>query len=213
MTVFFTRASKSAPDRNGQGIHRAAARAWCHRLLLTLALLAPFHLHADDSRVTYAEIVSTEEGYVLNADLVLDFNPRLAEALAHGVALHFVAELKIERPRWYWLDEVVVDQRLDFRLAYHALTRTYRLNVGNLRQNFDNLPDALHIMQHIHNWQVIPPGGGIRPGVSHQVMLRFRHDTAQLPGPFQLSAVAGKEWQADTGWSEWIFMPGAAASR
>ncbi|GHT85608.1 hypothetical protein AGMMS49960_15670 [Betaproteobacteria bacterium] len=187
-----------------------------HRLALILALclslLIPLPAMADDSRITYAEIVSADATYILNADFALDFNPRLEEALAHGVALHFVAEIKIERPRWYWLDEVVVDQRLEFRLAYHALTRSYRLNVGNLRQNFDTLRDALNVMQHIHNWQIARLHD-ITPGVSHQALLRFRHDTAQLPGPFQLSAVASRDWQADTGWMEWIFMPGVAASR
>lgn len=187
-----------------------------HRLALVLALcltlLIALPAQADDSRITYAEIVPSEAAYILNADFALDFNPRLEEALAHGVALHFVAEIKIERPRWYWLNEVVVDQRLDFRLAYHALTRSYRLNVGNLRQNFDNLPDALNVMQHLHNWEIARLRD-ITPGISHQALLRFRHDTAQLPGPFQLSAVASGDWQADTGWMEWIFMPGVAASR
>jgi hypothetical protein len=213
MMAFFSHALKSVVERSHRPFFRPAFRAFLHRSVLAIFLLCVFfHAHADDSRVAYAEIVRSEDGYVLNTDFVLDFNSRLADALAHGVTLYFVAEVKIERPRWYWLNEVSVEQRLDFRLAYHALTRSYRLNIGNLRQNFAKLSDALHTMQHIRNWQLANLDG-LAAGVSHHVMLRFRHDTKQLPGPFQLFAVAGSDWQADTGWMKWTFMPGAAASR
>ncbi|MDR1855162.1 MAG: DUF4390 domain-containing protein [Azoarcus sp.] len=170
------------------------------------AMLLSFSAYAADGRITYAEIVASEEGYVLNADFDFELNSKLTDALSHGVALHFVAELHVERPRWYWLDKVVADRRLEYRLAYHAITRSYRLSIGNLHQSFDSLEEAVRTMQHIRNW-FVASASDLVPGVSHDVELRFFHDTTQLPKLFQLSAVTNGRWTVDTDWLEWTFLP------
>jgi hypothetical protein len=182
-------------------------------LLLPLLLLLTITAQAeDDSRFNYAEILSTPDGYILNADLTFALSPKLTDALAHGVALHFVTELRIERPRWYWFDEVVVDYHIEYRLAYHAITRSYRLTIGSLHQSFDNLTDALRTIQRIRNLHVAP-ARALSAGISHEARLRFHHDTRQLPKPFQLSTVASDDWDIDTEWLEWIFLPGMATSQ
>ena len=184
------------------------------RLLLLVALLAFIPAHADDdASVAYAEIVTAEDGnYVLNADFAFDINPKLTDALAHGLALHFVAELRVERPRWYWFDKTVAHRRVEYRLAYHAITRSYRLTIGSLHWSFEQLKDAVHAMQRLRNWHVAPAAAFL-PGVRHEAELRFFHDTSQLPKLFQLSAVANGNWEVDTDWLEWIFLPGAAVSQ
>ena len=182
------------------------------QLFLTLALLSLSAFGADDSQITFAEIVPGEGGYVLNADIELDINPRLTDAITRGVALHFVAELLVERPRWYWLNEVVVERELNYRISYHAITRSYRLSIGAFHQSFDNLDSALLTMQRIRNWQ-IAGADELAPGVSHEVSLRFRHDTAQLPKPFQVTAIGSRDWNVGTEWLRWTFLPGAATSR
>jgi hypothetical protein len=183
-------------------------------LLFIVALLAACvpAIAAADNRITHAEIVYTEDGHVLNADFELDLNPLLTDALDHGVALHFVIEIRIERPRWYWFDMAVSERRLEYRLTYHALTRSYRLSTGSLHRSFTTLSEALNTLQHIRNWPVAN-AGELKPGVPHEVELRLRHDTSLLPGPFQLSAVANGEWDVDTGWLQWTFLPEAVTSR
>ncbi|PKO56384.1 MAG: DUF4390 domain-containing protein, partial [Betaproteobacteria bacterium HGW-Betaproteobacteria-19] len=140
------------------------------RLLLLLALTSFSAFAADESRITHAEIVPGDGGYVLNADIELDLNPRLTDAIIRGVALHFVAELVIERPRWYWFNEVVVERELNYRISYHAITRSYRLTIGSLHQNFESLDAVLRTMQRIRNWQ-IAGADELAPGVSHEVSL------------------------------------------
>jgi hypothetical protein len=181
------------------------------RLLFLLAFLAFIPASAADGRITDAEIVPSEEGYVLNADFDFELNSKLTDALAHGVALHFIAELRVERPRWYWFDKTVASRRVEYRLYYHAITRRYRLNVGSLHWSFEKLEDAVHIMQHIRHWFVAPAEAFIS-GVRHEVELRFFHDTSQLPKLFQLSAIANGSWEVNTGWMEWTFLPGPAAA-
>jgi hypothetical protein len=182
------------------------------RLLLLLALASFAVFAADESTITHAEIVPGDGGYVLNADIELDLNPRLTDAITRGVALHFVAELVIERPRWYWVNEVVVERELNYRISYHAITRSYRLSIGSLHQSFESLDSALRTMQRIRNWQLTDKDG-LSPGVSHEVALRFRHDTAQLPKPFQVTAIGSRDWNVGTDWMRWTFLPGAATSQ
>ena len=183
-------------------------RRWL--VLLAFASFAAFA--ADESAITHAEIVPGDGGYVLNADIALDLNSRLTDAITRGVALHFVAELVIERPRWYWMNEVVVERELSYRISYHAITRSYRLTIGSLHQSFESLDSALLTMQRIRNWQVTT-GNELEPGISHEVSLRFRHDTAQLPKPFQVTAIGSRDWNVGTDWVHWTFLPGAPTSK
>lgn len=177
------------------------------RLLLLLLLFVPLLVLADD-RVRHAELVAGEDGYVVNADIELDLNPRLVELISHGVSLHFSAQFEIQRPRWYWFDESVIEHSLNYRIAYHAITRTYRLSIGNLHQSFDTLDSVLRTMQRIRNWRVAD-FSTLTPGNTYRASLRLIHDTSMLPRPFQVTAIGSSEWALDTDWMQWTFRAGA----
>lgn len=194
MTAFISRSCASA------------AEAFAARLLVVmLAVLPPFATAAGEVR--YVEIVRGEDGYVVNADIDFELNPRLIDAVSRGVSLHFTAELVIERPRWYWLDEVVVERSLRYRLSYHAITRTYRLSIGSLHQSFDTLDAALRTMQRIRNWHIVA-ADRLEPGVSYNAALRLKHDTSMLPRPFQVTALGNRDWNLGTDWTRWTFLAG-----
>src|SRR5574337_1535035 len=128
-----------------EGLGRALGLALLLALLASLSLWAP---RAEaDNQIRNAEILATDEGYVVNADIDLSLNPRLEEALRRGVSLYFVLECDIYRPRWYWLDEQVVNQSITYRLSYQAITRAYRLSIGSLHQNFDSVEAASKCLQ------------------------------------------------------------------
>ncbi len=181
------------------------------RLRLALAVLlvaaAPLIAFADGS-IRYAEIVPTEEGYVVNADVELELNPRLVDAVSRGVSLYFTADFVIERPRWYWFDEEIIERRLEFRLSYHAITRSYRLSVGSLHQSFDTLDAAVRTMLRIRNWQIVPLER-LETGESYNAALRLRLDTGMLPKPFQVTAIGSRDWNLGTDWMRWTFLAGA----
>ncbi len=199
MTASITRSSASGPER--------AARFVVGVLFALCVSLA----HAE-SVIRSAEIVPGDGGYVLNADIAIELNPRLIDAVTRGVSLYFTTEVLIERPRWYWLNETVARRSLDYRLYYHAITRSYRLSVGNLHQNFDELEQALQTMQRVRNW-LVAETHVLQAGVSHEVSLRFRLDTSQLPKPFQVTAIGSSDWNVETEWVRWTFLPGAPGFR
>lgn len=165
-------------------------------------------VRADDGAIRSAEIVRGEGGYVLNADIDIELNSRLVDAVSRGVSLYFTTELVIERPRWYWFNRVVVDRSLEYRLYYHAITRSYRLSIGSFHQSFDSLDAAVMTMRRVRNWQVADLAT-LEAGVSHQVAVRFRLDTSQLPKPFQVTAIGSRDWNLGTDWLHWTFLPGA----
>src|SRR5450631_3078633 len=126
MTVFFTRCSRK--------YRRLLALFAC-----ALSLFISAGAHAEGVDVRNAALVAGEEGYFLEADFEIVLNPTLEDALNKGVPLYFLLEFEVIRPRWYWLNEKVLNTQQQYRLAYNALTRQYRLGVGSLFQNFDTL--------------------------------------------------------------------------
>ena len=176
-------------------------------LLLTLfvALLAAPVVAAEIDVRNIQLAANDEGGFSLNADFTIDFSPRLEEAVSKGLALHFLAEFELSRPRWYWFDEKVVKTSQTWRLTYHALTRQYRLSTGTLHQSFSTLDEALRVLSRIRNWAVIERER-LASGESFEAALRFRLDMTQLPKPFQLEALSNRDWVLGSDWKRWAFV-------
>ena len=166
-------------------------RRWL--LLAWLCLAAP--LFAAEIEVTNPQLTAGDDGYVLSADFTFDFNSRLEEAINRGVTLHFVAEFDLLRPRWYWLDDKLLNRSQTFRLSYHPLTRQYRLATGGLHQSFASLTEALRMLSRLRNWVVIERGEkSVHAGESYQAAVNLRLDITQLPRPFQIAALGNRDW-------------------
>ena len=157
---------------------------------------------AEEIQVGVTRLVASEEGIVLDADFALDLTPRLEDALTNGVPLYFVFEFESTRPRWYWFDEKIGAATLTARLSFHALTRTYRLSTGALHQSFATLDDALRALGRVREWLVLPRDA-LRPDTTYNAYVRMRLDTTQLPKPFQVSALANREWALASPWRKW----------
>jgi hypothetical protein len=176
-------------------------------LALTSALATAAEIEVRNIQLAPAE----EGGYVLSADMAIDFSPRLEEAVSKGLALHFLAEFELSRPRWYWFDEKVVKAHQNWRLTYHALTRQYRLATGALHQSFSSLDEALRVLSRLRNWQVLAADRAL-PGESFDAALRMRLDTTQLPKPFQIEAISNRDWILSSDWKRWQFTVPTASS-
>ena len=171
-------------------------------LLLLLAQAA----QATDISVRNLQLVANEEGYSLAADVNINFNTRLEEAVSKGVVLYFAAEFELTQARWYWFDEQIIRRSKTFQLSYHALTRQYRLSTGALHQSFDTLDDALRVMSRLRNWQVLEKGE-VKVGQTYIAGLRMRLDLTQMAKTFQVSALANKDWNLSSDWLRWSFTP------
>lgn len=174
------------------------------RRWLLLLVFVPFLAWTAEIEVSNAQLIAVDDGVAVSADFRFELNPRLEEAVTRGVVLYFVLEFEINRPRWYWLDDKLVSRSQVFSLAYHALTRQYRLSTGGLHQSFPTLSGALAVLSRLRNWVILDRGDKtLRPGEAVPAALRLRLDLNQLPRPFQITALGNKDWTLASDWKTW----------
>ncbi len=182
---------------------RGAARL---AVALILAAAAAASVRADTIFVRSAELRADEDAFVLNAEFDFAINPTLEEALQKGVPLYFELEFELLRPRWYWVDEKVLSFAIQYRISYNALTRQYRLASGLLGQTVDSLQEVERFLSRV-NSRPVAPRDQLAKGTRYEAAIRLRLDTNQLPKPFQLSALASREWSLQSEWHRWSFAP------
>jgi hypothetical protein len=193
MMAFFTHCSRKLS-------RLIALFAWA------LALVSGAAAHAEGIDVRNAALVAGEEGYFLEADFEITLNPTLEDALNKGVPLYFLLEFEVIRPRWYWFNEKVLNAQQTYRLTYNALTRQYRLGFGSLFQNFSALSEAIDFLSRVRRRQVLEPGV-LDKGNTYTAGVRMRLDVSQLPKPFQLNALASRDWNFGSEWHRWSVTP------
>lgn len=177
------------------------------RFALVLLVACAVPAGADNIAARSADLRLEEDHYVLDADFDLALNATLEEAIVRGVPLYFVVEFELQRPRLFWIDDTVVSNTLSYRLSYNALTRQYRLSSGGaFYQNLPTLGEAQHLISRVRGRKVIEKAALIK-GTRYEAAVRLRLDTTQLPKPFQISALTSRDWNLQSDWVRWSFLP------
>ncbi|HWQ38940.1 MAG TPA: DUF4390 domain-containing protein [Burkholderiales bacterium] len=179
------------------------------RLLGVLALLWSFNSAGQGIHVKSAELVANAGEYYLSANFEVELNSTLEEALVRGVALHFVVQFEVIYPRWYTLylwNRRIVAHEQRYRLAYNALTRQYRLSIDSLHQSFDTLEEALALLGRFSRRRVLDTDALVS-GRVYEAQIRMALDTKQLPKPFQIDALASRDWSLASEWYRWTLTP------
>lgn len=169
-----------------------------------LALFAP-QAQADSIPVKSAELRAIDGEVVLNAEFDFIFNPTLEDALQNGIPLYFVLDIELSRARWWWLDEKVVQTALTYRVSYNALTRQYRVASGLLSQSYGSLDEVQRYIGRITSRPVIRLDA-LTSGARYDAAVRLRLDVNQLPKPFQVNALASREWTLASEWQRFAFV-------
>lgn len=189
--------------------HRDGVKQFCGVIVAALLVLFAAVVLANDIQISNARLAPADDGgYTLSADFDLTLSSRLEDALSEGVPLHFTLDFECYRPRWYWFDASVAKKAHQARLSFHALTRTYRLSTGGLHQTFSTAEDAVRALSTVRSWHVLEPRD-LEPGTSYEVAIRMALDVNQLPKPFQVSALANRDWTLTSGWERWGFATNA----
>jgi hypothetical protein len=169
-----------------------------------LVVSAP--VRADTIPVKAADLRIEEGEVLLNAEFEFSLNPTLEEALEKGLPLYFVLDFELTRGRWYWLDEKVAQTALVYRVTYNALTRQYRVASGLLSQTFNSLDEVERFIGRITSRRV-ESADALTKGAKYDAAVRLRLDVNQLPKPFQVNALASREWTLASDWQRWSFTP------
>lgn len=174
-------------------------------LLLAFLVAAPM-ASADGITLKSARVEAVEEGWQIDAEFDVQFSPRLEEAVNRGVPLYFVLDFEMSRPRWYWFDEKPVRFSQTYKISYTPLLRQYRLSVGNVYQNFTSFEEVTRVLSRLRG-VAIADHNAIKKDSAYQARVRLRLDTAQLPKPFQLNAIASRDWSLSSDWQSWSLSP------
>jgi hypothetical protein len=175
--------------------------------MASAASAAPEGIH-----VKSAELALNAGDYYLEANFEVGLTHTLEDALNKGLPLHFVIEFELIRPRWYTLylwNKSVVEVEQSYRLSYNALTRQYRLSLGALHQNFDTLDEALALLGRVRS-RFIADAGLLGENKVYDAAIRMRLDVSQLPKPFQINALASRDWNLSSDWYRWTVSVEAA---
>jgi hypothetical protein len=207
MTVSITRFSKNGADATVtsnfhafprlRGLAWGALRQWL--LVGGWAWFSLFALTAQAIEVHEPRLEYGDGGWNLSVNFEFELPPALEDAVNKGIPLYFVTEFDLNRPRWYWFDEKPVSVRRSVRVAYHPLTRQYRVSTGGLQLPFVKLSDALSFVKRVRGWRVIDRQA-VKAGIPYQAEVRIRLDVSQLPKPFQINAVNTSDWNLSSDW-------------
>ena len=183
--------------------HSGPAR---RRALALAAALPSAPVRADVVPAKSAELRVEEGEVLLNAEFAIELNPTLEEALQKGIPLYFVLEVEITRPRWYWLDEKVLSTSTTWRVSYAPLTQQYRVSSGLIAQTLGSIEEVERLIGRVTS-RPIARAAELQRGARYDAAVRLRLDVNQLPKPFQVDALASREWQLASDWQRFPFTP------
>jgi hypothetical protein len=174
--------------------------------VVCVLMLAASGARADTIGVRSAELRVEEGEVLLNADFDFAVNSTLEEALQKGIPLYFLLEFELTRSRWYWLDEKVAQTVITSRVSYNALTQQYVVRSGLLQQTFNALDEVERYIGRVTSRPVVQ-AASLSRGTRYEAAIRLRLDVNQLPKPFQVNALASREWTLASDWYRWTFLP------
>jgi uncharacterized protein DUF4390 len=161
---------------------------------------------AGDIPVMSASLSSDGDEILLSAEFDVDLTPALEQALDKGVPLYFTIEFELTRPRLMWFPDKVAAWSITYRVSYSALTRQYRVSSGPLGQTFESLGDVERFIGHVAS-RPVAATSEVAKGVQYEAGVRMKLDVNQLPKPFQVNALASRDWQLASDWYRFGFTP------
>ncbi|MES2012211.1 MAG: DUF4390 domain-containing protein [Pseudomonadota bacterium] len=177
----------------------------CACLLGLLAMSAASVYAAGNSSLVIenAELLLQDDGYELNADVDIKFNPEIERAIIKGFELNFLVEFQLVSPRKYWFDDEIVTVTHPVTLSYHALSRQYLLMRGDQQKVFATLEEAKQALSEIRDVKVLQKSD-IEKGEPYKAILLMRLDHSKLPKALQVETIGSDEWKIHSQRFEWV---------
>ena len=80
------------------------------------------------------------------------------------------------------------------------------MSVGSVYQNFTRFEEVTRVLSRLRGLHVADRLA-LKPDVTYQAAVRMRLDTSQLPKPFQMNAIASRDWTLTSDWHRWSISP------
>lgn len=158
--------------------------------------------------IKQADLQLVDDFYLLNAEISIDFDAEIEEAINKGVPLHFLIEFQVVSPRKYWFDDEIITTTNRVVLSYHALTKQYLVNRETHQKSFETLDEAVDELLQLTDLKVFEKVL-IEKDANYKAALLMRLDQAKLPKAIQVDAIASEKWNITSQKYEWPLKPPA----
>ncbi len=147
----------------------------------------------------------SEDGfYYLDVDADIEPGREVREAVASGIPLRFVFDIRVHKVRRYMWNEKLLELRRTLRLERHALAGKYVVTdeANQQRQVASSLDDALIMLGRVRRMAIAREDELIpeRPLVGR---VRVMLDIESLPAPLRPIAWVSPRWHVSSDWEAW----------
>ncbi len=173
------------------------ARYW----VLLFVLWFPVLSLAADYKILNQTCRSTEDAFVLDANIDFDFSDKVIEALQHGVPITLELHMQVRKQgAWLW-EKDLAETRLRYQISYHALASVYQVLdlQTNTKENFVTREIAVNALGEINSMPVVRHDQ-MEKGKIYLVGLKTSLDLDALPLPMRPLAYLSPSWNQSSEW-------------
>lgn len=176
--------------------------------LLTVFCLSLFTVsfaHAEGIEVTTARLEAADDGYRIQVGFAFELGNDVRTAINEGIPVSFIAEVEINRPRWYWFDEKTIRSTQTIKIQYDLWRRQYTAAVnGGLKQNFNSLDEVINLVKQTRRW-LVAEKNSLSFGSTYNVAVRLKLDSSQLSKPMLFTSLSNSGWRLSSDWKRFTF--------
>jgi hypothetical protein len=145
--------------------------------------------------------------FLLDADIDYRFSEPATDALRNGVCLGLVMRLTLKQESGWWWGAAARDEKISFRICYHALSKLYQIIYENNEAplNFVSFSALLEAMGSVRQLPVLP-ASLLPPGERYRATLDVALDIESLPLPLRPVAYVTPAWHLYSPQYKWTFV-------
>ncbi len=156
---------------------------------------------AADFKILNQTCRSTEDTFVLDANIDFNFSDKVIEALQNGVPITLELHLQVRKKgAWLW-EKDLLDTRLRYQIRYHALASVYQVVdiQTNVQESFVTREIAITALGDILGMSVVKHEQ-MEKGKIYNVSLKASLDVDALPLPLRPIAYLSPAWNQSSEW-------------
>jgi hypothetical protein len=150
------------------------------------------------------------ESLELSGQIELGLTAKVEEALAKGIPLEILIEVRLYRERGWWWNSKIGDWKLKREIRYHALSGQYLVKLSEARdaipESHTSLTEAMRALGNLSELRLAldaPP----ETSAVHVARVRASLDIEALPAPLRPVAYTSLAWHLNSGWGTWNVTP------
>lgn len=169
--------------------------------LLLFVLLCPMASLAADFKILNQACRSTDDSFVMDANIDFNFSDKVTEALQNGVPITLELHLQVRKQgAWLW-EKDLKDSRMRYQIRYHALASVYQVVdlQSNTQESFVTREVAITALGDILDMPVVRHDL-MDKGKIYRVGLKASLDVDSLPLPLRPVAYLSPSWNQSSEW-------------